>query len=46
VNAALDWAKTAGALRTELGVYTFNEAALRFWQSVGFAPLSHRLYKD
>lgn len=46
VEATLVWAKAAGVLRTELGVYAFNEAALRFWRSVGFAPLSHRLYKD
>lgn len=46
VEATLDWAKAAGVLRTELGVYAFNEAGLRFWRSVGFAPLSHRLYKD
>lgn len=46
VDTAVDWARAAGAQRTELGVYAFNDAALRFWQSVGFAPLSHRLYKD
>lgn len=43
VEAALVWAKAAGATRTELGAYEFNEAALAFWASVGFQTLSRRL---
>lgn len=43
VEAALTWANAAGASRTELGVYEFNEAARAFWASVGFQTLSRRL---
>jgi ribosomal protein S18 acetylase RimI-like enzyme len=43
VEAALSWAKDAGATRTELGAYEFNEPALAFWASVGFQTLSRRL---
>ena len=43
VQAALRWADDAGATRTELGVYEFNETARAFWQSVGFQTLSRRL---
>lgn len=43
VDAALGWAKAAGATRTELGVYEFNEAARSFWASVGFETLSRRM---
>jgi diamine N-acetyltransferase len=45
VEAALQWARAAGATRTELGVYEFNEAARAFWESVGFQTLSRRLVR-
>ena len=43
VEAALDWAKAAGASRTELNVYEFNEPARAFWASFGFETLWRRL---
>lgn len=43
VMAALSWASVAGASRTELGVYEFNEPARAFWASLGFETLSRRL---
>lgn len=43
VEAALRWAYTSGATRTELGVYEFNDATRAFWTSVGFQTLSRRL---
>ena len=43
VQAALNWASVAGATRTELGVYEFNELARAFWASIGFQTLSRRL---
>ena len=43
VEAGLRWAHDAGAARTELGVYEFNESARAFWSSVGFETLSRRL---
>jgi diamine N-acetyltransferase len=45
VDAALQWARAAGATRTELGVYEFNEVARAFWESVGFQTLSRRLVR-
>lgn len=45
VEAALDWAGSAGASRTELGVFDFNEAARAFWASLGFQVLSYRLVR-
>src|SRR5688572_5132703 len=45
VNAAIDWSRNLGASRVELGFYEFNEAAHGFWQSLGFEPLSRRVYK-
>jgi ribosomal protein S18 acetylase RimI-like enzyme len=43
VRAALEWARDSGATRTELGVYEFNDDALRFWHAMGFETLSRRL---
>jgi len=43
VEAALGWASVAGATRTELGVFEFNEPARAFWASLGFQTLSRRL---
>jgi len=43
VEAALGWASVAGATRTELGVFEFNEPAQAFWASLGFQTLSRRL---
>ena len=43
VRAAFQWADDSRATRTELGVYDFNDAAVRFWLANGFQPLSRRL---
>lgn len=45
VEAALAWAKAAGATRTELSVYEFNEPARAFWASFGFETVSRRLVR-
>ena len=45
VETALEWAKTAGATRTELNVYEFNEPARAFWASFGFETMSRRLVR-
>ena len=45
VEAALAWARLAGATRTELGVYDFNEGARAFWASLGFQVLSYRMVR-
>lgn len=45
VEAALGWAKAAGATRTELSVYEFNEPARAFWASFGFETVSRRLVR-
>lgn len=46
VQAALAWSREAHAERTELGVYDFNDEAYRFWESMGFAPVFHRLARS
>jgi ribosomal protein S18 acetylase RimI-like enzyme len=46
VEAALAWAKAAGAARTELSVYEFNEPARAFWASFGFETVSRRLVRN
>ena len=45
VEAGLAWAKAAGATRTELNVYEFNEPARAFWASFGFETVSRRLVR-
>ncbi|HEX2671547.1 MAG TPA: GNAT family N-acetyltransferase [Polyangiaceae bacterium] len=45
VNTALAWASLAGATRTELGVFDFNEPARAFWASLGFHVLSYRMVR-
>lgn len=45
VEAALAWAKEAGATRTELSVYEFNEPGRAFWASFGFETVSRRLVR-
>ena len=45
VEAALDWAKAAGATRTELSVYEFNGPARAFWSTFGFETVSRRLVR-
>jgi diamine N-acetyltransferase len=45
VGAALEWARRAGASRTELGVFDFNETARAFWTSLGFQVLSYRMVR-
>ena len=46
VRAVVDWSRNLGASRIELGFYEFNEAAHAFWQSLGFDPLSRRVYRS
>lgn len=46
VRAALLWARDVHAARTELGVYDFNEEARTFWESVGFATVFRRMYRN
>ena len=45
VDAALAWGILAGASRTELGVFDFNEPARAFWASLGFQVLSYRMVR-
>jgi len=45
VDAALGWGGLAGATRTELGVYDFNQPARAFWASLGFEVLSYRMIR-
>ena len=45
VDAALAWASLAGATRTELGVFDFNQPARAFWSALGFQVLSYRMVR-
>ena len=42
---ASDWATYHNAVNLELGVYAFNEEAIGFYRSLGFADLTIRLSK-
>jgi diamine N-acetyltransferase len=43
--AAETWASARGAAWLELGVYEFNTEARRFYESLGYLPLSSKLRK-
>jgi len=40
-----DWAGRHGAVEVQLSVYDYNPGAMLFFRALGFAPLSHRLYR-
>jgi ribosomal protein S18 acetylase RimI-like enzyme len=40
-----DWASSRGAVEVQLNVYDYNPDAMEFFRALGFAPLSHRLYR-
>jgi ribosomal protein S18 acetylase RimI-like enzyme len=44
-RAVEEWAIESGASWIELNVYEFNDAARRFYESLGYVPLSTKLRK-
>jgi GNAT superfamily N-acetyltransferase len=40
------WARARGAVRLQVTAYTANDAAVRFYQRIGYAPLSTELAAD
>ena len=46
VQEASGWAGRHGAVEVQLSVYDYNPGAMEFFQGLGFAPLSHRLYRS
>ncbi len=46
MDKAQDWALTKGASCIELNVYEFNEAAISFYQTLGYQTLSRKMSKD
>ena len=40
VAAAEDWLRTQGITNSELHVLYFNEGARRFWEEIGYEPLT------
>ncbi|UCG41712.1 MAG: GNAT family N-acetyltransferase [candidate division WOR-3 bacterium] len=45
VREALHWGRERGAVEVQLSVYDYNQGAIGFFRALGFAPLSHRLYR-
>jgi ribosomal protein S18 acetylase RimI-like enzyme len=43
---AHEWALAHGAQSVELTVYEFNQAAIAFYEALGYTPLSRRLSKS
>ena len=43
IDAAVGWARERGASAIELNVFEFNEAALAFYEDVGFTSIARRL---
>jgi ribosomal protein S18 acetylase RimI-like enzyme len=43
MDAAHRWAAARGATSVELSVYAFNQAAIGFYQALGYDMLSHRM---
>lgn len=43
MKEAQKWAQQRGVDSLELGVYHFNTGAMRFYESLGFEPMFHRL---
>ncbi len=46
MNKIQDWALTKGASTIELNVYEFNEAAISFYERLGYQTLSRKMSKD
>ena len=46
MNKIQDWALTKGASTIELNVYEFNEAAISFYEKLGYQTLSRKMSKD
>ena len=40
------WAKSKGAEKIQLGVWEFNESAIRFYENNGYEVFSRRMWKD
>jgi GNAT superfamily N-acetyltransferase len=45
VTEVSSWARERGAVEVQLNVYDYNPGAMQFFRALGFAPLSHRLYR-
>jgi ribosomal protein S18 acetylase RimI-like enzyme len=45
VTEVSSWARERGAVEVQLNVYDCNPGAMQFFRALGFAPLSHRLYR-
>jgi ribosomal protein S18 acetylase RimI-like enzyme len=45
MQRAAQWASESGAVSLELTVYEFNQSAIAFYSSLGYAPLSRKLSK-
>jgi len=43
-RACMDWAKEQGATSVELTVWTFNEQAIRFYESLGLKAISAKMF--
>lgn len=43
IDAVLGWARDRNASAIELNVFEFNEAAIAFYEDVGFTPIARRL---
>lgn len=46
MEAMEEWAKKNGATSIELNVYEFNEAAISFYEGLGYKTFSRRLSKE
>lgn len=44
-RAAEEWARSRGGRWLELGVYEFNEGARAFYEELGYATVTRKLYK-
>jgi len=43
VAASKTWAAARGHMQLQLTVYAFNDSAIRFYDTEGFEPVSHRI---
>ena len=46
MSEAHRWARDRGLTQVGLSVYDFNQPALRLYQELGYAPDSHRLFRN
>lgn len=46
MEAAHGWAWEQGATSVELNVFTFNQAAVRFYESLGYEIVSHKMRRQ